>query len=111
MFCNMFVLVTDYTLRNMSANDQGIVAVTGRAHCQRQVAFFFLLVVFVLVLSTIQYTLDIYYRYAIVWEKGYQDIDLVVSAALTKVKGVQYIKDINGTVFFFSSEFKKSCNF
>ena len=24
----------------MSANDQGIVAVTGRAHCQRQVAFF-----------------------------------------------------------------------
>ncbi len=32
MFCNMFVLVTDYTLRNiMSANDQGIVAVTGRA--------------------------------------------------------------------------------
>ncbi len=42
MFCNMFVLVTDYTLRNiMSANDQGIVAVTGRAHCQRQVAFFY----------------------------------------------------------------------
>ncbi len=41
MFCNMFVLVTDYTLRNIvSANDQGIVAVTGRAHCQRQVAFF-----------------------------------------------------------------------
>ncbi len=40
MFCNMFVLVTDYTLRNiMSASDQGIVAVTGRAHCQRQVAF------------------------------------------------------------------------
>ena len=38
----MFVLVTDYTLRNiMSANDQGIVAVIGRAHCQRQVAFFF----------------------------------------------------------------------
>ena len=24
----------------MSANDQAIVAVTGRAHCQRQVAFF-----------------------------------------------------------------------
>ncbi len=24
----------------MSANDKGIVAVTGRAHCQRQVAFF-----------------------------------------------------------------------
>ncbi len=24
----------------MSAHDQGIVAVTGRAHCQRQVAFF-----------------------------------------------------------------------
>ncbi len=23
----------------MSANDQGIIAVTGRAHCQRQVAF------------------------------------------------------------------------
>ncbi len=23
----------------MSANDKGIVAVTGRAHCQRQVAF------------------------------------------------------------------------
>ncbi len=38
----MFVLVTDYTLRNiMSANDQGIVAVTGRAHCQRQVAFLY----------------------------------------------------------------------
>ncbi len=37
----MFVLVTDYTLRKiMSANDQGIVAVTGRTHCQRQVAFF-----------------------------------------------------------------------
>ncbi len=37
----MFVLLTDYTLRKiMSANDQGIVAVTGRAHCQRQVAFF-----------------------------------------------------------------------
>ena len=25
----------------MSANDQGIVAVTGRANCQRQVAFFY----------------------------------------------------------------------
>ena len=37
----MFVLVTDYTLRKiMSANDQGIFAVTGRAHCQRQVASF-----------------------------------------------------------------------
>ncbi len=37
----MFVLVTDYTLRKiMSANDQGIFAGTGRAHCQRQVAFF-----------------------------------------------------------------------
>ena len=36
----MFVLVTDYTLKKiMSANHQGIVAVTGRAHCQRQVAF------------------------------------------------------------------------
>ncbi len=38
---HMFVLDTDYTLRKtVSANDQGIVAVTGRAHCQRQVAFF-----------------------------------------------------------------------
>ncbi len=37
----MFVLVIDYTLRKMmSAKDEGIVAVTGRAHCQRQVAFF-----------------------------------------------------------------------
>ncbi len=37
----MFVPVTNYTLRKiMSANDRGIVAVTGRAHCQRQVAFF-----------------------------------------------------------------------
>ncbi len=37
----MFVIVTDCTLRKiMSANDQDIVAVTGRAHCQRQVAFF-----------------------------------------------------------------------
>ena len=42
----MIELVTDYTLRKimalllMSANDKGIVAVTGRAHCQRQVAFF-----------------------------------------------------------------------
>ena len=37
---HMFVLVTDCTLRKiMSANDQGTVAVTGRAHCQRQVAF------------------------------------------------------------------------
>ncbi len=36
----MFVLVADYTLRKiMSAIDQDIVAVTGRAHCQRQVAF------------------------------------------------------------------------
>ncbi len=26
----------------MSANDQGILAGTGRAHCQRQVAFLFL---------------------------------------------------------------------
>ncbi len=35
------MLVTDYTLRKiMSSNDQGIIAVTGRAHCQRQVAFF-----------------------------------------------------------------------
>ncbi len=35
------MLVTDYTLRKiMSANDQDIVALTGRAHCQRQVAFF-----------------------------------------------------------------------
>ena len=38
---HMFVLVTYYTLRKiMSAHDQGIIAVTGRAHCQRQVAFF-----------------------------------------------------------------------
>ncbi len=38
---HMFVPVTDYTLRKiMSANDQGIIAVTGRAHCQRQVALF-----------------------------------------------------------------------
>ena len=38
---HMFVLVTDYTLRKiMSANDQGIFTGTGRAHCQRQVAFF-----------------------------------------------------------------------
>ena len=30
----MFVLVTDYTVRKiMSANDQGTVAVTGRAYC------------------------------------------------------------------------------
>ncbi len=37
---HMIVLITDYTLRKiMSANDQGIVAMTGRAHCQRQVAF------------------------------------------------------------------------
>ncbi len=36
----MSLLVTDYTLRKiMSANDQGIVAVASRAHCQRQVAF------------------------------------------------------------------------
>ncbi len=36
----MFVLVTDYTPRKVvSANDQGILARTGRAHCQRQVAF------------------------------------------------------------------------
>ncbi len=41
---HMFVLGTDYTPRKiMSANDQGIVAVTGRAHCQRQVAFFLFL--------------------------------------------------------------------
>ncbi len=35
------VLVTDYTLRKkiMSANAHGIIALTGRAHCQRQVAF------------------------------------------------------------------------
>ncbi len=40
---HLFVLVTDYTIRKMiSANDQGSVAVTGRAHCQHQVAFFFL---------------------------------------------------------------------
>ena len=38
---HMFVLITDYTLRKiMSENDQGIVALTGMAHCQRQVAFF-----------------------------------------------------------------------
>ncbi len=37
----MFVLVTDYTLRKvMSVNDQGIIAVTGRPHCQCQVTFF-----------------------------------------------------------------------
>ena len=37
----MIVLVTDYTLRNIiSTNDEGIVAMTGRAHCQCQVAFF-----------------------------------------------------------------------
>ncbi len=36
--------VTDYTLRKklMSANAQGVFAETGRAHCQRQVAFFIL---------------------------------------------------------------------
>ena len=36
----MLVLVAGYTLGKImiwSANDQGIVAVTGRAHCQRQV--------------------------------------------------------------------------
>ena len=38
---HMFVLITDCTLRKiMPANDQGIVAATGRAHCQCQVAFF-----------------------------------------------------------------------
>ncbi len=30
-------------------------------------------------------------RYAIVWEKGYQETDTVTSAALTKLKGVQYV--------------------
>ncbi len=34
------MFVTDYTLKKiMSANDQGIVAVTGRAHCELQVTF------------------------------------------------------------------------
>ncbi len=33
--------MTDYTLRKfMSANGYGIISVTGRAHCQHQVAFF-----------------------------------------------------------------------
>ena len=36
----MNVLITDYTVRKVvSANDQGIVAVTVRAHCQCQVAY------------------------------------------------------------------------
>ena len=38
-------------------------------------------------------------RYAIVWEKGYQEMDPVVSVALTKVKGVWYTemkKDMPG---------------
>ncbi len=40
-FVTLLILIYDYTLGNiMSANDQGIIAVTGRAHCQRQVAFF-----------------------------------------------------------------------
>ncbi len=33
-------IMSDYTLRkSMSANGYGVIAVTGRAHCQRQVAF------------------------------------------------------------------------
>ena len=36
-------------------------------------------------------------RYAIVWEKGYQETDVVTSAALTKVKGVEFVPPINGT--------------
>ena len=39
-------------------------------------------------------------RYAIVWEKGYQDTDTVTSAALTKLKGVEYVPDVNGTHHF-----------
>ncbi len=30
------------------------------------------------------------YRYAIVWKKGYQETDLVVSATTTKLKGTVY---------------------
>ena len=37
-------------------------------------------------------------RYAIVWEKGYQETDVVTSAALTKVKGVEFVPPINDTV-------------
>ena len=37
---HLFILVTDYTLKKfMSAYEKGIIAMTGRAHCQRQVAF------------------------------------------------------------------------
>ena len=39
------------------------------------------------------------HSYAIVWEKGYQETDVVTSAALTKLKGVEYVPDINGTHF------------
>ncbi len=42
---HLFWLVTYYTIRKkiMLANGRGIIAVTGRAHCQRQVAFFYIL--------------------------------------------------------------------
>ncbi len=38
-------------------------------------------------------------RYAIIWEKGYQETDVVTSAALTKLKGVQYVANISGRHF------------
>ncbi len=42
-WANSYKHIPDYTLRKvMSANDKGIVAVTGRAHCQRQELCIFL---------------------------------------------------------------------
>ncbi len=33
----------------------------------------------------------IFFRYAIVYQKGYQDFDIISTASLTKVKGVDYV--------------------
>ncbi len=35
-------------------------------------------------------------RYAIIYEKGYQDFDTVTSASLTKLKGVYRRDDVSG---------------
>ncbi len=38
----LYLLPATLLEKFMSANESGIIGVTGRAHCQRQVAFFFL---------------------------------------------------------------------
>lgn len=52
--------------------------------------------------AILQYCPIVYFRYGIVWDKGYQDTEIVQSAVTTKVKGASLVMD--------PSDFTDGCN-